>query len=91
MEAFKNKFTLVMIVTSLILIAFAFLRVHVMIKTTELGYEIAKLKDHEEALLEQRSERKMLIAKLTSRSNLNMLSQHEGKPVFKSVNNIASK
>ncbi len=91
MEAFKNKFSLVMIVTSVLLISFAFIRVHVMIKTTELGYEIARLKDHEEALLEQRSDRKMLVAKLTSRSNLNMLSQNEPKPIFKPINNIASK
>lgn len=91
MDALKNKFNLVMIITSLILISFAFIRVHVMIKTTELGYEIAKLKDHEETLLEQRSDRKMVIAKLTSRSNLNLLSQHEIQPLSKSTNNIASK
>jgi hypothetical protein len=78
MEVLKNRFMISVILTSSLLFVFAFFRVHILINTTELGYQIAKLKDREEVLLERQSELAMKIAKVTSRSHLSVMS---GLPV----------
>lgn len=58
----------------LTLFAIAFVRIHVRMETTLIGYEIGRLKTEESAMLEQRSLLKMSLARLTTRQHLSMVT-----------------
>ena len=48
----------------------AFVRIHLRVQTTVIGYRIGALKDSETKLLETRSNLQMKLAKMTTRENL---------------------
>lgn len=54
--------------------AFIVARIHVCLKTTLTGYEIGKLKTQESELLEKRSYLKMQHAKITTKRNLQLMT-----------------
>lgn len=54
--------------------AFLVARIHVCLKTTLTGYEIGKLKTQEGELLEKRSFLKMQHAKITTKRNLQLMT-----------------
>jgi len=52
----------------------AFARVHLRVQTTMVGYEIGRLKTKEGRLLEERSELKMELARLTTKQALSLMA-----------------
>lgn len=58
-----------------LLATFGALRVHWRVQTTLTGYDLAKLKEEEAALLEERSSLKMQLARLTTKKHLLLLSE----------------
>jgi len=48
-------------------------RIHLRVQTTVVGYEIGRLKAQEGRLLEDRSELRLELAKMTTRQNLTMM------------------
>lgn len=54
--------------------ASAFVRVHLRVQTTMVGYEIGRLKTKEGKLLEERSELKMELARLTTKKSLQLMA-----------------
>lgn len=52
----------------------AFIRIHVRLQTTLIGYEIGRLKSEESSLLERRSLLKMQLARLTTKQHLSMMT-----------------
>jgi len=54
--------------------ATAFARVHLRVQTTMVGYEIGRLKTKEGRLLEERSELKMELARLTTKQSLSLMA-----------------
>jgi hypothetical protein len=55
--------------------ASAFARVHLRVQTTMVGYEIGRLKTKEGRLLEDRSELKMELARLTTKQALSLMAE----------------
>ena len=72
-----------------IVLGLSFVRVHLRMQTTLLGYELGELKSRESSLLEARDARRVELAKLTAKSTLLMLS-NEQKPT-KSIGAYAYK
>ena len=58
--------------------ATAFLRVHLRVQTTMVGYEIGRLKNKEGKLLEDRSELKMELARMTTKHALSLMAEGDG-------------
>lgn len=69
--------------------SFAFIRVHLRVQTTLIGYEIGKLKAQEAQLLESRSQLRMVHAKLTTKDHLSLMANknlgQKGKPTSLAV------
>ena len=59
----------------IVLFGLAFVRVHLRVRTTLIGYEIGKLKTKEAKLLANRSQLRMLHAKLTTKEQLETLAK----------------
>ena len=59
----------------LLLFSFAFFRIHLRIQTTIIGYDLAKLKEQETHLLEERSYLNMQYSKLVTKTNLEKISK----------------
>ncbi len=57
------------------LFCLAFLKIHIKIETTMLGYEIGRLKNEEFLLLKRRSSLTMDLAQLTTKASLSALSE----------------
>ena len=55
----------------------AFLRIHMRVQTTLIGYDIGRLKSREATLLEQKSQLQMQLAKLTSKQHLTLMAASE--------------
>ncbi len=51
-------------------------RIHLRVQTTLIGYEIGQLKNEEFALLEERANKKMDLAKLTTRKHLTFVAEN---------------
>ena len=75
-----SLWTLSFAVYVLILIG-AFIRVHSRIQTTLLGYEIAKMKEHEATLIKKRSLLNMELAKMTTKEYLNEITFKKRKEI----------
>lgn len=58
----------------------ALARVHTRVQTTLTGYEIGRLKNDEARLLEERSNLRMQLAKLTTKKHLMLISDTGGEP-----------
>jgi len=58
-----------------VLFGLAFLRVHMRVQTTLIGYELGKLKQQESSLLEEKSQLQMTYAKITGKEYLSVLSR----------------
>ncbi len=57
------------------LLALAVGRIHLRVQTTLVGYEIGRLKSDESKLLEERSNLRMQLAKLTTKKHLQMVTE----------------
>ncbi len=73
----KIGFSLHLALFVLILFSVAFCRIYLRVQTTIIGYELAKLKDEEASLLEERGRLNMQYADLVSQKNLENLSTKE--------------
>lgn len=61
------------------LLGLALLRIHLRVQTTLVGYELGYLKTQEARLLEERSDLKMHLAKVTTLKHLlNITDHHDG-------------
>ena len=58
-----------------VVVAVAFVRIHIRNRTTILSYEIGRLKKRELMLLERRSHLKMQLARITSKEHLQVLAK----------------
>lgn len=67
---------IILALAALIFVA-AFVRIHLRVQTTVIGYRIGALKDSETKLLEVRSNLQMQLAKMTTKENLSKIV--EGK------------
>jgi hypothetical protein len=76
----KRKFGRPFVVLAVfgVILAFSFLRVYLRLQTTLLAYELGDLKERENSLIDSRSKLQVELAKLTSQSQLLLLS-HEPK------------
>ena len=63
--------------TFIFFFASAFVRVHLRVQTTMVGYEIGRLKTKEGRLREDRSELKMELARLTTKQSLSSMSEED--------------
>lgn len=61
---------------SLIVAMTAFFQIFLKVESTLVGYELGKLKNKESKLLDRRSYLQMELAKLTNKSNLLMIYNH---------------
>ena len=64
-------------VCALVVVFLAFMRIHLRVQTTLIGYEIGTLKDSETKLLERRSLLKIKLAQMSTQEKLSELSQKE--------------
>lgn len=74
-RGFFRKSQVASIVLCGIFTAFVVGRIHMCLKTTLMGYEIGKLKTTEGELLEKRSYLKMQHAKITTKRNLQLMTE----------------
>ncbi len=58
----------------------AFLRVHMRVQSTLIGYELGRLKAEEAELLEKRSVLQMDLARLTTKGHLSMMVSVKDSP-----------
>ena len=56
------------------LFGFAFLRTHMRVQTTLIGYKLGKLKTDEAMLLEERSHLQMTLAQITNKNHLSLMA-----------------
>lgn len=59
----------------LIMMVLAFVRIHVRVQTTFIGYQIGSLKNSETKLLDQRSRLKIQLAQITTQEHLSELAR----------------
>jgi len=71
-----------------ILFGLAFLRVHMRVQSTLIGYELGKLKQKESLLLEEKSQLQMAYAKITGKEYLSVLSR-QPEPINENRNSLA--
>lgn len=64
-----------------LLFSMAFLRVHLRIQTTLIGYNLGKLKAQEASLLEERSHLQMTLAQLTTKNHLALMANSPDKKI----------
>lgn len=79
----KIGWSLHLAVFVVILFSIAFCRIYIRVQTTIIGYELAKLKDDEATLLEERGRLNMQYADLVSQKNLENLSGQKHKDNLK--------
>ena len=82
----KIGFSLHLALFVLILFSVAFCRIYIRVQTTIIGYELAKLKDEEASLLEERGRLNMQYADLVSQKNLEQLSTKHAGSSSKNIN-----
>ena len=87
----KIGFSLHLALFVLILFSIAFCRIYIRVQTTIIGYELAKLKDDEATLLEERGRLNMQYADLVSQKNLEQLSTKKSNSKNKEKISDASK
>lgn len=68
----------------------AFARVHLRVQTTMVGYDIGRLKTREGRLLEERSELKMELARLTTKNSLMSVAGDDGVASIPETGTLAS-
>jgi hypothetical protein len=68
-----KKFEFFLLSMFFVLLLLSFLKIHVKIQTTMLGYEIGRLKGEEFLLLKKRSQLMMELAQLTTKDSLSLL------------------
>ncbi|MFK7873098.1 MAG: hypothetical protein AB8C84_07995 [Oligoflexales bacterium] len=71
----NQKQRLVFVFGTCCLLLLAFLKVHISVQTTLVGYKIGRLKSDESQLLELRSSLTAKLAQITSRTSLTKLAQ----------------
>jgi hypothetical protein len=64
-----------------LIFSLAFLRVHMRIQTTLIGYNLGKLKAQEASLLEERSHLQMTLAQLTTKNHLSLMANSPDKKI----------
>ena len=75
MSDLENKFCILVALILAFLFCLAFLKIHIKIETTMLGYEIGRLKNEEFLLLKKRSSLTMDLAQITTKASLSALSE----------------
>ena len=75
MKNLANKFRILLALLLAGLFCLAFLKIHIKIETTMLGYEIGRLKNEEFLLLKRRSSLTMDLARLSTKASLSVLSE----------------
>jgi hypothetical protein len=71
----------ILALAALIFVA-GFVRIHLRVQTTVIGYRIGALKDSETKLLEVRSQLQMELAKMTTKENLTKIVKGKSRTHF---------
>ncbi len=75
-ETNENSNILFLFIFAMLLVS-SFLKIHIKIRTTMLGYELGRLKNQEFVLLKKRSSLTMDLAQLTTKTTLSsILEEH---------------
>ncbi len=86
--SYQSKANTFLFLSFVVLFGLAFLRVHMRVQTTLIGYELGKLKQQESSLLEEKSQLQMVHAKITSKDHLLVLSK-QLETIRQDENNLA--
>lgn len=70
-------FDRVLIVIAALVLTASFVRIHLRVQTTVIGYRIGALKESEKKLLESRSNLQMRLAKTTTKEHLNKIIESQ--------------
>jgi hypothetical protein len=90
-RSMKSKTNLILAASFVAFFGMAFMRIHMRVQSTLIGYEIGRLKDNEASLLEKKSQLQMQLAKLTTRQHLSLMAETDSGKKTSGEKSLASR